>query len=118
MAHTKDDRVTPLFSFSPPVGGMFLWCTLYYSVHPTYQRLASSSEDPEGDFEKYLWNKLADANVLVTPGRYYRPWMGDEAKSVRERVGIGYFRLAFSYENKANMEEGIKRLSAVMHQSL
>jgi aromatic amino acid aminotransferase I len=100
---------------------MFLWCTIHYNAYPTFRRLATSSEDPEGDFEKYLWDKLADASVLVTPGWYYRPWMGDEGKTVRQRggtPGLGYFRLAFSYESRVHMEEGIRRLAEVMHQKL
>jgi aromatic amino acid aminotransferase I len=58
------------------------------------------------------------ANVLVTPGWYYRPWMGDEYKTVKSRggrPGVGHFRLAFSLEGKTEIEEGVRRLAEVMH---
>lgn len=121
LAYSKSDSKRLLFSFIPSVGGMFLWCTVYYRSHPSFLQLENSHKNPEGVFDKYLWDALEEANVLVTPGWYYRPWEGDDIVTVRDRGGItgrGYFRLAFSYESKANMLEGIRRLADVLHRDL
>nr|XP_031859235.1 uncharacterized protein CI109_005263 [Kwoniella shandongensis]KAA5526307.1 hypothetical protein CI109_005263 [Kwoniella shandongensis] len=118
VAFAKNDRSKPLLSFVPPRGGMFLWCNVHYSSNPAFIKLAETSDDPESDYERTFWQTLADDLVLVTPGWYYQPWMGDEFRSTKSREGkpgMGHFRLAFSYEGKADMEEGIKRLADVMH---
>ncbi|ORY23676.1 pyridoxal phosphate-dependent transferase [Naematelia encephala] len=108
----------PLLSFVPPSAGMFLWCDVNYASNQEFQNLVLSSQDPEGDFEHAFWERLAAANVLVTPGWYYRPWMGEEFRTVKSRggrPGMGHFRLAFSLEGKEQILEGVRRLAEVMH---
>ncbi|KAK8844534.1 hypothetical protein IAR55_006381 [Kwoniella newhampshirensis] len=87
VAFRKGNR-QPLLSFVPPLAGMFLWCDVYYSSNPSFQALtATGREDPESDYERTFWEKLNDANVLVTPGWYYRPWQGEEYKTTESRGG-------------------------------
>nr|XP_031859815.1 uncharacterized protein CI109_004663 [Kwoniella shandongensis]KAA5526887.1 hypothetical protein CI109_004663 [Kwoniella shandongensis] len=85
VAFRKGSR-QPLLSYVPPVAGMFLWCNVYYSSNPSFQSL--KSDDPEQEYEEIFWKKLIEeGNVLVTPGWYYRPWMGEEYKSTKSRGG-------------------------------
>ncbi|WVQ85101.1 hypothetical protein IAT38_007265 [Cryptococcus sp. DSM 104549] len=124
VAYAKSDTALtkPLLSFVSPTGGMFVWCDVYYSSNPSFQKLAASSgtgkdADPEAEFERTFWQTLADANVLVTPGWYYKPWMGEEYRTTASRggrPGVGHFRLAFSFEAKEDMEEGVRRLAEVI----
>lgn len=109
----------PLLSFVPPIGGMFVWCRVHYSSHPDYAAFAQGKSNPERDFERIFWRKLVDARVLVTPGWYYTPYEGEGIHSVADGApggapGLGAFRLAYSFEPKDLMEEGIRRLTNVL----
>ncbi|KAL7422505.1 Aromatic/aminoadipate aminotransferase 1 [Cryptotrichosporon argae] len=97
----------PMLSLVPPTGGMFLWCKVYYSTNPAYTGDLNA-------FERVFWKRLTDALVLVTPGWYYAPYEGEGVRTLEAEVGVGHFRLAFSYETKPDMEEGIRRLAAAM----
>jgi aromatic amino acid aminotransferase I len=108
-----------LLSFVPPVGGMFIWCRVHYATHPGYAAFAAGKPHPERAFEAEFWRKLTDARVLVTPGWYFSPFEGEGTYSVANGApggaeGLGGFRLAYSFEPKALMEEGIRRLANVM----
>jgi aromatic amino acid aminotransferase I len=113
-------RVGPaLLSFVPPVGGMFIWARVHYASHPGYATFAVGKERPEREFEAAFWRKLVDARVLVTPGWYFSPLEGEGVTPAANGApggaeGLGAFRLAYSYENKELMEEGIRRLAGVL----
>lgn len=104
-----------IISFVPPVGGMFIWCKAHYSTHPSWSTFHTDKKDAlrVRIFEEAFWVRLVEALVLVTPGWYFSPWEGEGVHSIHED-GTGHFRLAFSYETKANVEEGIRRLAATM----
>lgn len=104
-----------ILSFVPPVGGMFVWCKAHYTTHPAWASFLTDKSDEERvrEFERALWLRLVDALILVTPGWYFNPWEGEGVQSVREE-GSGHFRLAYSYEPKANFDEGMRRFSAVL----
>lgn len=108
-----------IFSFIPPRAGMFLWAKFYLHNSPQFEslRLRKDIEDPEQTFSDFVWNELAKALVLVTPGSYYTPWQGKDKKTTRSRgaeEGIGYFRLAFSLTSREEMEKGIERMAGVL----
>lgn len=92
---------TPIFSFVPPTGGMFIWITVYISKSTRFAKFTDDAtiEDPEQAFMDELWKTLADNKVLLAPGHYYEPWQGAEKATTATRGGergIGHFRLAFS----------------------
>lgn len=106
-----------VLSFTPPIGGMFIWCTVHFDEHPGYAAFVGEGPDKrekEHEFEKAFWKQLVDARVLVTPGWYFTPYEGQGVPSSNNEPGKGYFRLAYSYESKEDMEEGIRRLANVM----
>lgn len=106
-----------ILSFTPPIGGMFIWCTVHYDQHPGYAAFVGDGPDRtqrEHEFEIAFWKKLVDARVLVTPGWYFMPFEGPGVPSSNAEPGKGYFRLAYSYESKEDMVEGVRRLASVM----
>jgi aromatic amino acid aminotransferase I len=103
-----------ILSFVPPVGGMFIWCKAHYDTHPAWAGFQTDKTDQERvrAFEEKFWIRLVDALILVTPGWYFSPWEGG-GHSLHEE-GSGHFRLAYSFEPKNNVDEGIRRLADVM----
>jgi len=121
VAYPKGQAKTgpALLSFVPPVGGMFIWVRVHYATHPGYAAFAEGKEHPEREFEAIFWKTLNDALVLVTPGWYFCPYEGEGVFSVANGApggaeGVGGFRLAYSFEPKDQMEEGIRRLADVV----
>lgn len=112
VAYAKGTKV-PIMSYVPPVGGMFVWVTVFYHSHPGFKGFSEGKKDAVAvrEFEEVIWRKLVDARVLATPGWYYTPWEGGE-HSLHEE-GSGHFRFAYSYEPKALIEEGIRRFAEV-----
>lgn len=110
----KGRRGPAVLSFVPPVGGMFIWCKAHYDTHPAWAGFQADRTDQERvrAFEEKFWIRLVDALILVTPGWYFAPWEGG-GHSLHEE-GSGHFRLAFSFEPKNNVDEGIRRLADVM----
>jgi aromatic amino acid aminotransferase I / 2-aminoadipate transaminase len=103
VVFSKDDATltTPLFSFIPPMAGMFIWARFYYSGSSRFRVLQADETcvDPEAVFETEIWAEMAKALVLLTPGSYYEPWQGKKKTTTKSRggeTGIGYFRLAYS----------------------
>ncbi|KAG1754010.1 uncharacterized protein EDB91DRAFT_1077662 [Suillus paluster] len=64
-----------MFSFVPPVAGMFVWMKLHLDQYPSF---APGDEDT---LETKSWAKLAENGVLFGPG-----WITD----------AGHFRVSFS----------------------
>ena len=75
-----------LFSVVPPTSGMFVWVKMHFENAPGYQ----PDEEPN-TMELKLWVKIAEAGVLIGPGRYF----SSDEESV-DPVD-GHFRIAFSY---------------------
>ncbi|KAH8204509.1 hypothetical protein TruAng_001283 [Truncatella angustata] len=92
---------TPIFSFIPPTGGMFLWTKFYFAQNGKYQVIKNSKQeiDPEQAFANKLWSELAEEKVLLTPGYYYHPWQGAQKTSTSARGAdpdTSHFRLTFA----------------------
>ncbi|KAH8593854.1 pyridoxal phosphate-dependent transferase [Bisporella sp. PMI_857] len=118
VAYLKDTD-KPIFSFVPPTGGMFIWTRFLYSQSPRFLELQKDEkvEDPEKVFGDELWTTFADSLVLLGAGIYFEPWQGKDKQTTKAaggEEGIGYFRLAYSYSTKEEMELGIQRFAAVI----
>ena len=74
-----------MFSFVPPSAGMFLWLRLHFENAPGFRA------GDEETMEIKLWTSLAEAGVLVGPGRYFAA--EDDGASPVE----GHFRISFSF---------------------
>lgn len=58
----------PIFSFVPPIGGMFIWAMFHFSANPRFKELRHDSkiEDPEQSFANELWMRFAE-NLVWYP---------------------------------------------------
>lgn len=74
----------PIFSFLPPVSGMFVWLEVDLTANPGFAELRDSgkTDEPETDFLRSLWEQLADHGVLLAPGSYYVPHQVSGAMSL------------------------------------
>ncbi|ORY70789.1 aromatic aminotransferase Aro8 [Leucosporidium creatinivorum] len=108
---------TPIFSFVPPTGGMFIWARFYLNNSPRYA-IYANEEDPEQAFMTDLWKELAAASVLLVPGAYYSPWQGKDKVTTAtrgEEANIGYFRLTYAMNTvRHENEQGLERMSKVL----
>lgn len=77
----------PLFSLVPPTAGMFIWLKMLWENVPGFK------EGDQETLEVQLWTKLAEAGVLVGPGRYFAH--NEEQVSPVE----GHFRMSFSFSS-------------------
>lgn len=89
---------TELYSYSRPMGGMFIWLRFNFSAHPLFKDF-----DP-AKLSRAFWIYLTHAPflVLITPGIIFSP--SDE---IAETQGWRYYRLCFA----AVKEEEITPLS-------
>ncbi|KAH8895551.1 aromatic aminotransferase Aro8 [Thozetella sp. PMI_491] len=115
-------KATPVFSFVPPTGGMFIWTRFYLQSNPAFKTLleAGTYDDPEQTFTDQLWALLAEEKVLLTPGSYYHPWQGRDSTTTKARgadSAVTNFRFAFSMVTKEEVEMGIQRLAKVLRKS-
>ena len=75
----------PLFSLVPPTSGMFLWLKIHFENVPGFE------PGEEETLEMKLWTDIAEANVLIAPGRYFA------AEEETVNPASGHFRISFSY---------------------
>ncbi|KAM5534779.1 hypothetical protein V8D89_011495 [Ganoderma adspersum] len=92
----------PLFSLVPPTAGMFIWLKMLWENVPGFK------EGDEETLEVQLWIKLAEAGVLVGPGRYFAH--NEEQVSPVE----GHFRMSFSFSSEADFKKAAKILAEVV----
>jgi len=99
----SDEKEKPvLFSFVPPQGGMFLWMKIHLSNHPHLGH--KSSEELITD----LWQKIADAKVLVAPGTMFdAQGSGFQEKLAFTPEHDGFFRMSFSSADYETMKNGV-----------
>ncbi|KAI9000704.1 PLP-dependent transferase [Trametes punicea] len=95
-----DDR--PYFSLVPPTAGMFVWLKVHF------ENVRGFKEGDEDTLEIKLWTNLAEAGVLVGPGRYF---VAEE-----DEVGPseGHLRISFSFASDQDMKKAVKILGEVV----
>ncbi|KAL3474298.1 pyridoxal phosphate-dependent transferase [Aspergillus californicus] len=98
---------TPIFSFVPPTGGMFIWAKFYLAANPGFQVVKEDEtvDDPEQIFAEKLWAEFAEELVLLTPGSYYHPWQGKDKEGTGARGAerdVTNFRFAFLWIERGN----------------
>lgn len=117
ITRPSDGQRIPVFSFVPPVGGMFVWQKYHLAQNDGYlsKKAQQDQRAAVAEWSVEFWKKLIENKVLLTPGSYYEPWQG---KGVH-RCGAPdttYMRLAFSYEGKEDIEKGIERMAMTVKQ--
>jgi DNA-binding transcriptional MocR family regulator len=102
---------TPLFSFSWPRGGMFVWMRMHFERHPLWQAKHSKGDARVDGMAlstglmMFLTRK--PFLVLVSPGMMFSA--DDE---VRQRMGWAYYRLCFAAETEENVDSCSHRFVA------
>ncbi|RDX53764.1 PLP-dependent transferase [Lentinus brumalis] len=94
-----------LFSLVPPTSGMFVWLKLHFENVPGFQ----PDEEPN-TMEMKLWVKLAEAGVLIGPGRYFASDQEDASPV------DGHFRIAFSYASEEDFTKAVKIFGEVLRE--
>ncbi|KIY71393.1 aromatic aminotransferase Aro8 [Cylindrobasidium torrendii FP15055 ss-10] len=102
---------TRLFTFVPPRAGMFVWLKVFLHENKQYQEMKGKLEEPELDYEKMLWQDMADAKVLLSSGNFFLPWEGKEKMDREENVI--FFRLSYSMTSKEAMQAAVQRMADV-----
>ncbi|KAG1755732.1 pyridoxal phosphate-dependent transferase [Suillus lakei] len=96
-----------MFSFVPPVAGMFVWMRLHLDQHPSF---APGDEDT---LETKLWTKLAENGVLFGPG-----WMfaANALAEDSDNNDSGHFRVSFSNVEFADLKKAVTIFGRVIRE--
>jgi len=108
----------PVFSFVPPVAGMFVWQKYHLGRNEGYLSKKSGNmgeREAIAEWSVEFWKKLIENKVLLTPGSYYEPWQGEGVHRPGQPDST-YMRLAFSYEGQEDIEKGVQRMAEVVKQ--
>lgn len=118
ITRPSDGARIPVFSFVPPVAGMFVWQKYHLAENEVYlakKRAGTEEREAIAEWSVEFWQKLIENKVLLTPGSYYEPWQGKGMHRKGEPDST-YMRLAFSYEGKEDIEKGIQRMAETVKQ--
>jgi aspartate/methionine/tyrosine aminotransferase len=78
---------TPLFTFTRPTGGMFLWLEVQFNTHPLAHRVAG----PRLSTALWIFWTTTPFRVLVSPGTIFSP-----TPDIAAARGWRFFRLCFA----------------------
>ncbi|KAI0329543.1 PLP-dependent transferase [Cubamyces sp. BRFM 1775] len=94
----------PYFSVVPPSAGMFVWLKMHYENVPGFR------QGDEDTLEMKLWTKLAEAGVLIGPGRYFNS--DEESVSPAEC----HFRISFSFATDEELKKAVEIFGKVVRE--
>jgi len=94
---------TRYFSFVAPSAGMFIWLKFYFDSHPEFGKKSAET------LEMQLWEKLAEAKVLLAPGWYF----STDQENIPDGKYEGHYRVSFSSTTFLEMERGIDIIAKV-----
>ncbi|KAF8607804.1 PLP-dependent transferase [Ceratobasidium sp. AG-I] len=118
ISHSFDEKFPsgdkPLFSFSIPDSGMFLWV----KVHLKYHHDWVPNPPPGSPLEQRLWTNLAEAGVVVAPGYMFSTDENDmpviESTEAEARAEYGHLRISFAFVEKELIKKGMKTFTEVI----
>ena len=93
----------PMYSFTWPLGGMFIWLKLNLETHPLSKKLAAEK------LAHALWVHLTTEKylVLVAPGTIFAP-----TDAIRKEKAWRYFRICFAAVENEEIESTSRRFVA------
>ncbi len=96
------DKV-PLYDFSWPLGGMFIWIHMNFESHPLWKKTTPQK------LARALWIHLTTHKylVLVAPGAIFAP-----TEEIRETKSWAYFRICFAAVDEPDVERTSNRFVA------
>lgn len=94
-----------LYSFSKPMGGMFVWVHVNIKAHPRYTKSNLK------ELMEELWNFLASGEfqVLSCPG-----WLFAPTHDIAEGISQEFFRLSFAAISADEVREASRRFGAAI----
>jgi len=95
------------FSFVPPAAGMFVWLKLHFDGH----RDLVAGKETEESLEMKLWEEIAEAGVLFSPGWFFS---ADHEHDDTNARGEGHFRIAFSSASADDMKKAARTFRRVL----
>jgi len=107
MTEKYSARNRTMFSFVPPVAGMFVWMRLHLDQHPSF---APGDEDT---LETKLWTKLAENGVLFGPGWVFAANAMAEGSHNNDS---GHFRISFSNAEFADLKKAVTIFGRVIRE--
>lgn len=107
MTEKYSNRNRTMFSFVPPVAGMFVWMKLHLDQHPSF------TPGDEDTLETKLWTKLAENGVLFGPG-----WMfaANALDGDSENTNAGHFRISFSNVDLPDLKKAVTIFGRVVRE--
>lgn len=104
---------TPLFTYSWPRGGMFIWLRVLFSSHPLFNFAC-----PPGSRFPVITGPLLSTALMIFLTQ--KPFlvlaatgsMFSATEEIREREGWEYFRLCFAAEKEENVDKAAERFAA------
>ena len=97
----------PLYDFTWPLGGMFIWIHMNFSSHPLWKKTTPQK------LAQALWVHLTTPKylVLVAPGTIFAP-----TEEIREERSWAYFRICFAAVDEGDVEPMSRRfVTGVQH---
>ncbi|KAG0709595.1 pyridoxal phosphate-dependent transferase [Suillus ampliporus] len=96
-----------MFSFVPPVAGMFVWMRLHLEQHPSF------TPEDEDTLEIKLWTKLAKNGVLFGPG-----WMfaANLMAQTSGNTDSGHFRISYSNAEFSDLKKAVTIFGRVIRE--
>jgi aromatic amino acid aminotransferase I len=107
MTEKYSPRNRTMFSFVPPVAGMFVWMRLHLDQHPSF---APGDEDT---LETKLWTKLAENGVLFAPGWIFA---ANAMAEDSDNNDSGHFRVSFSNSELADIKKAVTIFGRVIRE--
>ncbi|KAF9522389.1 pyridoxal phosphate-dependent transferase [Crepidotus variabilis] len=101
---SRDDKEVPVFSFVPPLSGMFVWLTFHFD-----DRLLSLTKGEE-TIEQRFWAVVAKEGLLIGPGYMFA---ADPSVPARDHR-TGHFRISFSSVEDHVMADAVQRLASAV----
>lgn len=99
-------RKQQIYSFLRPMGGMFLWLTVHFEIHP----LAGKFEGQDLSQALFVYLTSKPYLVLVTPGTLFSP-----TQEIRETDGWRHLRLCFAACKDEELEDISQRMVQGLH---
>jgi len=97
----------PLYDFTWPLGGMFIWIHMNFQSHPLWSKITPQK------LAQAFWVHLTTEKylVLVAPGTIFAP-----TEEIREERAWAYFRLCFAAVDEPDVETmGRRFVAGVQH---
>ncbi|KZV76403.1 PLP-dependent transferase [Peniophora sp. CONT] len=102
----------PLFEFTPPTSGLFIWLKVPFPSYVRHRR-GNSQESLEMQF----WVSLVENGVAFSPGSFFS-YTGDGAEDVPDFNAEGHYRIAFSSVSQEDARKAAQILRSTLREFL